>query len=225
MAFHIVVLVSGFGSNLQALIEASRATSSVFSIQAVISNRNDAYALERAQAANIPTFVISATAGQTRENYDQILSQHLKSLNPDLIVMAGFMRILSASFTEQWHHKLINIHPSLLPKYAGLNTHQRAIEAGDDRHGISVHYVNAEVDGGTIIAQADLAIESNDTPEKIAQRVHQLEHQLLPKVVMAIARGEICYSKADGLVYHQGHCITHPLAMTDLISSSTTELA
>lgn len=225
MAFHLVVLVSGFGSNLQALIEASQANPSLFSIQAVISNRSDAYALERAHAKQIPTYVVSATAGQSREDYDQQLSKQLEILNPDLIVMAGFMRILSPSFTEQWQHKLINIHPSLLPKYAGLNTHQRAIDAGDDRHGISVHYVNAEVDGGPIIAQADLPIEANDTADTLAQRIHQLEHQLLPKVVMAIAKGDICYTPTSDEIQHLGHRINQPLTLAELTASTTTEIA
>jgi phosphoribosylglycinamide formyltransferase-1 len=225
MAFHLAVLVSGFGSNLQALIEASQANPSLFGIQAVISNRSDAYALERAHAKHIPTYVVSATAGQSREDYDQQLSKQLETLNPDLIVMAGFMRILSPSFTEQWQQKLINIHPSLLPKYAGLNTHQRAIDAGDNRHGVSVHYVSAEVDGGPIIAQADLPIEANDTADTLAQRIHQLEHQLLPKVVMAIAKGDIYYNPTSGEIHHLGHRINQPLTLAELAGGITTELA
>ncbi|SFR58599.1 phosphoribosylglycinamide formyltransferase [Thiomicrospira sp. ALE5] len=213
MAFQIVVLVSGFGSNLQALINQAQQEPDTFSIRAVISNREQVYALERARLANIPSYVISAKPGQTRDDYDQKLSQQLDELQPDLIVMAGFMRILSAKFTDRWQHKLINIHPSLLPKYPGLNTHQRAIDAGDSIHGISIHYVNAEVDGGPIIAQASLNITSNDNAETLAERIHHLEHQLLPAVVTAIASNKIRYnSHAHQVIFNQSQLI-QPLSL------------
>ena len=216
MAFEIVVLVSGFGSNLQALIDAAKAHPNQYTIKAVICNRPQAYALERARQANIPSFTICATAGQTRESYDQHLNQQLETLQPDLIVMAGFMRILSAGFTEKWQHKLINIHPSLLPKYPGLNTHQRALEAGDTVHGISVHYVSAEVDGGPIIAQAALNIKPQDTAETLARRIHKLEHQLLPAVVSAIASKKIHYSLTHHQVTFLGNVIQAPLSLENL---------
>jgi phosphoribosylglycinamide formyltransferase-1 len=223
MAFEIVVLVSGFGSNLQALIDAAKIDPDHYTIKAVISNREQAYALERARLAKIPSFSICATPGQTRESYDQQLNQHLETLQPDLVVMAGFMRILSAEFTDRWQHKLINIHPSLLPKYPGLNTHQRALAAGDTLHGISIHYVSAEVDGGPIIAQAQLNIEPQDTAETLAQRIHKLEHQLLPAVVSAIASQNIHYDLANHQLTFLGNVIQAPLSLENLCPALPTD--
>ena len=223
MAFEIVVLVSGFGSNLQALIDAAKAHPGQFRIKAVICNRPQAYALERARQANIPSFSICATAGQTRESYDQQLDQQLETLQPDLIVMAGFMRILSAGFTQKWQHKLINIHPSLLPKYPGLSTHQRALDSGDAIHGISIHYVNAEVDGGPVIAQAQLEIDIQDSVETLAKRIHELEHQLLPAVVLAIATKKIHYNLAHHQVTFLGNVIQAPLSLENMYHDKSTD--
>lgn len=176
--FSIVVLISGNGSNLQAIIDAK-----VAPVAAVISNQADAYGLERARKANLPTEIISATSGETREMYDQRLQACINTYQPKLIVLAGFMRILSADFINRYPNQIINIHPSLLPKFKGLDTHQQALDAGEHEHGCSIHLVTAALDSGPVLAQAHCPIEAGDTVDSLQQRVHQLEHQLYPKVI------------------------------------------
>lgn len=178
----VIVLISGNGSNLQALIDAMPEKKS-YEIVAVVSNKPDAYGLERAKAHKIPTAVVESQKGEPREAYDQRLQQALEQHPADLYVLAGFMRILSAGFVEHHAGKIINIHPSLLPKHKGLNTHQRALDAGDTHHGVTVHYVTAGCDEGPIIAQMDFPIEAHDTAETLQHKAHTCEHQLYPSVV------------------------------------------
>jgi phosphoribosylglycinamide formyltransferase-1 len=179
----LVVLISGSGSNLQAIIEACQNNEINGEICAVISNKADAYGLVRAQNAGIETSVLSHKNYATREDYDIELATLIDSFNPDLVVLAGFMRILTPSFVQKFKGKMLNIHPSLLPKYQGLNTHQRAIDAKDDFHGVSVHFVTEELDGGPVVLQAKVPILASDTADTLAKRIHEQEHIIYPLVV------------------------------------------
>jgi phosphoribosylglycinamide formyltransferase-1 len=183
MARNIVVLISGSGTNLQAIIDACKEGRINASISAVISNKADAYGLERAQQAAINTVFINPKDYADRESYDLALADAIEQQQADLIVMAGFMRILSPAFVERFKGKMLNIHPSLLPKYQGLNTHQRAIDANDDEHGCSVHFVTAELDGGPVVLQAKVPIFEEDSAEELAARVQAQEHAIYPLVV------------------------------------------
>jgi len=190
-ACNVVVLISGSGSNLQALIDSSRAGDSPVRIRAVISNRADAYGLERAKAAGIDTCVLDHKAFAGREAFDAALVEAIDACEPHLVVLAGFMRILSSDFVRHYAGRLLNIHPSLLPKYKGLHTHQRALEAGDGEHGCSVHFVTEELDGGPLVVQAVIAVRSGDTLDSLAQRVHEQEHQIYPLAVRWFAEGRL----------------------------------
>lgn len=183
MRSRIVVLISGGGTNLQAIIDASKHENYGGDVVAVVSNKADVYGLTRAQEANIATSVLSHKDFDSREDYDSALITEINHFQPDLIVLAGFMRILTPKFVQTFQGRLINIHPSLLPKYQGLHTHQRAIDAGDKEHGVSVHYVTEELDGGPVILQAKVPVFPEDSAEELAQRVHQQEHRIYPMVV------------------------------------------
>jgi len=182
-AKRIVVLISGSGSNLQAILDQTRAGSINGEIVAVISNRPDAYGLTRAEQAGVDARLLDHRPFADRERFDQALMELIDSYCPDLVVLAGFMRILTPELVRHYHGRLFNIHPSLLPKYKGLHTHQRALEAGDERHGCSVHFVTEELDGGPIILQASVKIAADDTADSLQQRVHRLEHQIYPLAV------------------------------------------
>lgn len=186
----VVVLISGSGSNLQALLNRFTDSNSV-KISAVISNKSDAFGLQRAARAAIPNHVLSHRDYPDRLAFDQALIEVIDQYQPDLVVLAGFMRILTPEFTHHYQARLMNIHPSLLPKYKGLDTHQRALEAGDTEHGCSVHFVTEHLDGGPVIIQARTAIEAQDTVETLAQKIHQLEHQIYPLAVQWFAEGRL----------------------------------
>ncbi|MBU2710264.1 phosphoribosylglycinamide formyltransferase [Zooshikella harenae] len=177
----IVVLISGNGSNLQALIDQQ--PHHHYRIAAVISNKADAYGLQRAQQANIPTKVIDHRQYTDRDAFDRALQAHIDNFQPELVVLAGFMRILTDGFVRHYTGRMINIHPSLLPKYRGLHTHQRVIDAGDKEHGTTVHFVTEELDGGPIIIQAVIQVTKEDTATTLAQKVQQQEHTIYPKAV------------------------------------------
>lgn len=181
------VLVSGNGSNLQALLDAACHTDYPVSIELVISNKEEAYALTRAESAGVTTIVIPHGNYADRESFDRMMDASLKAHQIELVIMAGFMRILSDWFVKEWHGRLINIHPSLLPKYKGLDTHARAIEAGDKEHGATVHWVTPELDSGEIILQESLPIMPDDTAATLKERVHKLEHELYPTAVRGVA--------------------------------------
>ncbi|WP_298439645.1 phosphoribosylglycinamide formyltransferase [uncultured Ferrimonas sp.] len=189
--FRIAVLISGSGSNLQAIIDACAANEINGEVVTVISNKADVFGLERAANAGIPQQVVAANKGQTREQYDQRLQAELAPYKVDLIVLAGFMRILSESFVRQYQGKMFNIHPSLLPKYPGLNTHQRAIDAGDNEHGASVHFVTPELDGGPVVLQAKVPVFTEDVADGLALRVHSQEHRIYPLVVKWFCQGRL----------------------------------
>lgn len=188
---NVVVLISGSGSNLQALIDDLRAGDSPARIQAVVCNRADAYGLQRATAAGIATELLDHKSFADREAFDAALIERIDAHQPDLVVLAGFMRILTPGFVRHYQGRLLNIHPSLLPKYKGLHTHQRALEAGDTEHGCSVHFVTEELDGGPLVVQAVVPVQVDDTPESLAQRVHAQEHHIYPLAVRWFAEGRL----------------------------------
>ena len=179
----IVVLISGNGSNLQAILDKVADGKIDGKVTAVISNVEDAYGLERARNADVPAIVLNHKHYEGREQYDQALRLEIDQHKPDLIVLAGFMRILSDAFVAHYEGRMLNIHPSLLPKYKGLNTHQRAIEAGDEDHGASVHFVTPELDDGPVVIQSKVPIFEGDTPAELASRVQQQERNIYPLVV------------------------------------------
>ena len=185
------VLISGNGSNLQALIDACQAGRIQGELVGVVSNRADAFGLELAKAAGIATQVLSNQAFADRESYDAALIQALESWNPDLLVMAGFMRILTPGFVQHFAGRMLNIHPSLLPKYQGVKTHARAIAAGDTVHGASVHFVTEELDGGPVVLQARVPIFPDDDEVTLAERVLSQEHQIYPLVINWFCQGRL----------------------------------
>ncbi|QEY64527.1 phosphoribosylglycinamide formyltransferase [Metapseudomonas lalkuanensis] len=187
----VVVLISGSGSNLQALIDSITGDDHPARIRAVVSNRADAFGLERARKAGIDTRVLDHKAYADREAFDAALIEVIDAYKPQLVVLAGFMRILTPGFVRHYQGRLLNIHPSLLPKYKGLHTHQRALEAGDSEHGCSVHFVTEELDGGPLVVQALIPVESDDTPESLAQRVHVQEHRIYPLAMRWFAEGRL----------------------------------
>ncbi|MCC5450380.1 phosphoribosylglycinamide formyltransferase [Rheinheimera sp. UJ51] len=179
----IVVLISGNGSNLQAIIDGCAKGTIPGKITGVIANKASAYGLQRATAAGIATRVVSHKDYSDRASYDRALQQAIEGFAPSLVVLAGFMRILTPAFVQHFSGKLLNIHPSLLPKYQGLDTHQRAIDAGDTEHGCSVHFVTEQLDGGPVILQAKVPIFPGDDASTVAERVHEQEHLIYPLVV------------------------------------------
>ncbi len=198
----IVVLISGSGSNLQSIINSIANKTLNAKICAVITNKADAYGLERAKQANIPTEILDHRQYPSREDFDAQLTKIIERYQAELVVLAGFMRILSDGFVAHFYGRMINIHPSLLPKYRGLHTHQRALESGDKVHGLSIHYVSAELDGGPIILQKTVPILADDTEKSLAQRVLVEEHIAYPKVIQWIAQGRL-------------QLIDHKIIMTD----------
>lgn len=202
----VVVLISGSGSNLQALLNHFQDNESV-TISAVISNKADAFGLQRAARAGVPTQVLSHRDYSDRLSFDQALIQVIDQYQPDLVVLAGFMRILTPEFTRHYQQRLMNIHPSLLPKYKGLDTHQRALEAGDTEHGCSVHFVTEHLDGGPVVIQASIAIEADDNVDSLAQKIHQLEHQIYPLAVQWFAEGRL--QLANNAVVLDGHVLSN----------------
>lgn len=187
----VAVLISGSGTNLQALIDAASREDAEFSICAVISNKPEAYGLTRATEAGIPATVVNHRDYPDRDTFDRALIEEIDQHTPDLVVLAGFMRILTPEFVRHYSGRLLNIHPSLLPKYQGLHTHQRALDAGDSEHGVTVHFVTEELDGGPAIVQAVVPIEAGDTAELLAKRVQVQEHLVYPLAVTWFAQGRL----------------------------------
>jgi len=187
----IVVLISGSGSNLQAIIDACQLGRLKAEIVAVLSNKADAFGLQRAQQAGIATASLTIGDYADREAFDQALRQQIDSYRPDLVVLAGYMRILSAPFVTHYRGRLLNIHPSLLPKYPGLHTHRRAIESGDSQHGASVHFVTEQLDGGPVILQAAIPVLPQDTEQDLAKRLLGKEHLIYPQVIQWWIEGRV----------------------------------
>lgn len=207
---NIVVLISGGGSNLQALIQDSQTADAPYKIVGVISNRADAGGLQHAQRAGISSQIINHQNFDGRQAFDQAMAQHIDNWQPDLVVLAGFMRILSDDFVNHYLGRMINIHPALLPQYAGLDTHQRVIDAGEKHHGASVHYVIPELDAGPVILQAQLELQTDQSASDLASRVLKLEHRIYAQSVRLISEGHITFEEnnvyLDGeLLPTQGH--------------------
>ena len=209
----VAVLISGEGSNLQALIDAARTGQLGARIVTVVSNRGTARGLERARAAGIEALHLGAVRGQERVDYDDALAAVLAPRAPDLIVLAGFMRILGPPFVELYAGRMLNLHPSLLPKYPGLDTHRRVIEAGDEWHGATVHFVTDELDGGPAIIQYRLPVLAGDTADSLAQRVHRGEHIILPRAVSWFAAGRL--RLAGGSVMLDGRALDAPVSVDE----------
>ena len=189
----VVVLISGNGSNLQALIDRQNQAGCAYQVVKVISNKADAFGLERAKQHQIETDTIPHQSFDGREDFERALIKSIDQAQPGLVVLAGFMRILTPLFTQHYVGRMLNIHPSLLPKYPGLHTHQRALDAGDKQHGLSIHFVTDELDGGPVVLQAHTDIQANDSVETLKARLHQLEHQAYPLAVNLFAQGKLSY--------------------------------
>ncbi|MFM6907294.1 phosphoribosylglycinamide formyltransferase [Acinetobacter tjernbergiae] len=201
----IAVLVSGNGSNLQALIDANLSGQ----IIGVLSNKANAYALQRAEKANIATAVISHKDYPDRESFDDAMHQQLLAWEVDFVILAGFMRILTPNFVSKWQGKMLNIHPSLLPVYKGINTHQRVLNTGDRLHGCTVHFVTAELDAGQSIAQSAIQVSLHDTVDSLAQRVHKLEHFIYPQVAEWLCNGQLTWT--NGQAYFNKKPLERPI--------------
>ncbi|MET0026981.1 MAG: phosphoribosylglycinamide formyltransferase [Candidatus Thiodiazotropha sp.] len=206
----LVVLISGSGSNLQAIIDAIQAGNLPARIAAVISNRPDVKGLERARQAGIETRVLDHRDYPDRDTYDQALIEVIDRYEPGLVVLAGFMRILTEDFVRHYAGRMFNIHPSLLPKYTGLHTHRRAIEAGDRLHGASIHFVTEKLDGGPLVAQAQVPIEAGDDEQRLAARVLEREHRLYPLTIRWFAEQRLTMNE-KGEVILDGQRLDQPV--------------
>ena len=199
---NIVVLISGNGSNLQAIIDACKQKKINGTLRAVFSNKADAYGLERARDAGIAAHALSAAQFASREAFDRELVQEIDAYAPDVVVLAGYMRILSPAFVAHYAGRLLNIHPSLLPKYPGLNTHRQVLDNGDLEHGTSVHFVTDELDGGPVILQAKVPVFEGDSEEDVTARVQAQEHAIYPLVVSWFVDGRL--EMRDGAAWLDG---------------------
>ncbi len=196
----VVVLISGNGSNLQALIDAWKGGDLPVELAAVISNRPGVKGLERAELAGIETRVLDHTRFSGREEFDTALQKEIDHFSPDLVVLAGFMRILTADFTRHYLGRMLNIHPSLLPKYQGLHTHERVLAAGDGEHGVTVHFVTAELDGGPAVIHARIPVAADDNADSLARHIQAQEHQIYPLAVKWFAQGRLTMSNGRALL-------------------------
>ena len=203
------ILISGSGTNLQAFIDRQRDGELDAELVAVASNRADAYGLQRAAEAGIDTLCIRHRDFDDREAFDRALAAELERYEPDLLVLAGFMRILSPWFVQRFEGRILNIHPALLPKYPGLDTHARAIAAGDVHHGSTVHFVTDELDGGPRILAGRLEIDAADTADSLQSRVQQLEHRIFPLAAQWFAEGRLQYR--DGEAWLDGKRLAEPV--------------
>ena len=197
---NIVILISGRGSNMEAIVRACASEGWDARIAAVVSNRPDAAGLVFAKAQGVATAVVDHKAFSRREDFDAELARVVEGFAPDVVVLAGFMRILSAGFVQRFERRMVNIHPSLLPSFTGLHTHRRAIEAGCKLAGATVHFVTAELDHGPIIAQAVVPILPDDTEDSLAARVVSREHVIYPQAVRWIVEGVL--REENGVVTH-----------------------
>lgn len=204
----IVVLISGNGSNLQAIIDEIKFNNINASIECVISNNKDAYGLIRAQKSNINTKVIDHRDFNSREDFDTKLLEEIQKYETDMVVLAGFMRILSPVITSKLLGRIINIHPSLLPKYPGLNTHAKVLENKDVIHGISIHYVNDGLDEGPLIAQGEISIAVEDDIDSITTKIHEIEHNLFPNIINLIC-SDLITLKNNKVIYKDGIELNH----------------
>ena len=208
----LAVLISGSGSNLQSLIDNIHTSSISAKISCVISNNPDAYGLTRAKKANIPTYVVNHKNFTSRNEFESELITILKLYKIDIIALAGFMRILGTHFINVYKNRILNIHPSLLPKYPGLNTHVRVLESDDLKHGCSVHLVTTDLDQGPLIIQAEVPIYNTDEPDHLAKRVLEKEHIIYPLVIKWISENKLTIKQ--GKIYFEKKEIKSPLKLT-----------
>ena len=206
----IVVLISGSGSNLEAILESCAAKKINGKVIHVISNNPDAFGLIRASKFNIASKIIDHKKFSSRIDFENSLEEFLDTLSPDLIVLAGFMRILGPKIISKFSNKMINLHPSLLPLYPGLNTHEKVLENKDTHHGISIHYVSSELDAGPLIAQGFIDISKDETLENIIKRIHKIEHLLLPEIINEICNENI-YLDNNEVKYRNINLYNHKL--------------
>ena len=188
---NIVILISGRGSNMEAVVRAAQAEQWPARIAAVISNKADAKGLEFAAKHGIPTAVVSNKDYPSREAFDAALQEVIDGFNPDLVVLAGFMRILTPGFVSHYEHRMLNIHPSLLPLFPGLHTHEQALAAGHATHGATVHFVTAELDHGPLVDQVSVPVLPGDTAETLAARVLEQEHVMYPRAIRWFIEGRL----------------------------------
>lgn len=207
--FKLAILVSGSGTNLQSFIDQASDGRLDVDIAMVIANRPDAYGLTRAKDAGIETACIRHADYEVREQFDRSIANALDTCAPDLIVLAGFMRILSPWFVSHYEGKVLNIHPALLPMYPGLDTHARALEAGDSHHGSTVHFVTDELDAGPRILAGRIAISPKESAAELQARVQAVEHQIYPQAAQLIATGRVTFDNGDA--YLDGKVLTEPL--------------
>ncbi len=211
----LVVLISGRGSNLQALLDQSASGELSAEVAAVISNQHGVYGLERARQAGVPALELDHRRFADRPGFEAVLIELIDRYSPDLVILAGFMRVLTAGFTEHYRGRLLNIHPSLLPKFRGLHTHERAIAAGETEHGATIHFVTAELDGGPLIVQARVPVLPDDDPDHLAARVLEQEHRLYSQAIRWLAEGRL---KLDvERVWFDGEPLREPLQLADFV--------
>lgn len=208
----IAVLLSGTGSNLQALIDHQ--AEYAYDIKLVLSNRPLAKGLDKAKNADIATECLDHTQYDSREAFDQAMIEVIDRYQIDGIILAGFMRILTPEFTQHYEGKMLNIHPSLLPKYTGLHTHQRALDAGDEEHGLSIHFVTSELDGGPVILQAKVPVEDGDNADDLQKKVQIQEHLAYPLVTHWLATGDLRFKNHQA--WYQNAPISTPLILNEL---------
>lgn len=208
MSCRTAILISGSGTNLQAFIDQVAAGDLDLDLCLVFSNRPDAFGLERAQKAGIPTACLRHGDFGDRESFDRAVAAIIDKHSPELIVLAGFMRILSPWFVSHYEGRILNIHPALLPKYPGLNTHQRALDAGDEWHGSTVHFVTEELDGGPRILAGRLRVDPHESADELQHRVQAIEHQIYPEAAGLVGSGKVRFE--NGLTLVDGKASDEP---------------
>jgi phosphoribosylglycinamide formyltransferase-1 len=209
MSCRTAILISGSGTNLQAFIDAVASDDLDLDLRVVFSNTPDAYGLERAEKAGIPTACVRHGDYPDRETFDRAVIAELDQYEPELIILAGFMRILSPSFVNHYKGRVLNIHPALLPKYPGLNTHQRVIDAGDEWHGSTVHFVTEELDGGPRILQGRLRVQAGQSADELQTRVQAIEHRIYPEAAGLVGSGRVVFR--NGETWIDGKLAAEPL--------------
>jgi phosphoribosylglycinamide formyltransferase-1 len=207
----IVILISGRGSNMRAIVEQAARGALPVEVKAVISDKADAGGLAIAESLHVPTATLSPKRFADRDAYDAALAELVASYAPGLIVLAGFMRILTRHFIERFPGRILNIHPSLLPKFTGLHTHQRVLAAGESTHGVSVHFVTEELDGGPVIIQACIAVQPGDTENSLSARVQRQEHSIYPQAIEWFAQGRL--ESRDGRAWLDGKPLASPVVV------------
>ena len=210
----LCILISGRGSNLKSLIDACKAKDFPAEIALVISNDTEAYGLKRAEESRVPNYVISHKEFSTRDHFDDTMAEKIKKYNVDLICLAGFMRILGDKFIDQWKNKIINIHPSLLPSFKGMNVHQRVIDSGVKFSGCTFHFVRCKMDSGPILLQAIVPVLPGDDAKTLAARILKQEHRVYPKAIKMIASGRVKITNEKVIIdgaYSTEECFINPL--------------